>query len=144
MWQHLTTWEMPEWETKLWFCWLYLTYIFSLQDLTTPGFLSNFTFLLQIHGHLVIHISDVSEVSQSSFLLPSNYSSLEKAKIYVYQEFIWEHYTLEFIINLQRCVVHWETLTKSIHEYDDFFVFFKKNLMNNHILLLVLKRNKHS
>lgn len=110
MWQHLTTWDLPEWETKLWFCWLYLTYIFSLQDLTTPGFLSNFTFLLQIHGHLVIHISDVSEVSQSSFLLPGDYSSLGKAK----------------------------TCLSGVY-----LVFFKKNL-NDLILLLVLKRNKHS
>lgn len=93
-------------KTKLWFFWPYLTYIFSLQDLATPCFLSNFTFLLQIHGHPVIQISDISEISQSSFLLPSNYSSLEKTIIYsvcFYQEFVWEHYSGFYYKLIKKC-----------------------------------------
>lgn len=92
-------------KTKLWFFWPYLTYIFSLQDLATPCFLSNFTFLLQIHGHLVIQISDISEISQSSFLLPSNYSSLEKTIIYVFIRSLFENTILWILLQTYKEVL---------------------------------------
>lgn len=92
-------------KTKLWFFWPYLTYIFSLQDLATPCFLSNFTFLLQIHGHPVIQISDISEISQSSFLLPSNYSSLEKTIIYVFIRSLFENTILWILLQTYKEVM---------------------------------------
>lgn len=92
-------------KTKLWFFWPYLTYIFSLQDLATPCFLSNFTFLLQIHGHPVIQISDISEISQSSFLLPSNYSSLEKTIIYIFIRSLFENTILWILLQTYKEVL---------------------------------------